>query len=417
MCSAKGRGGARGVHEHPALPDLDRAARRGPARRARSTRSRGSRARRAASRRGRTSRRGTGRRRSAWSWRRPSGSSSWPRCRQVLANARTPPGRARPAAEGEQHGDVPDGHRALGERRRARASSVVPPEARPGAGEEVPPLPRQHRLGGVRLRGQHRRTAEGQQRALQGPGVHGSRGVSPAREVVVVMRASGAARRAEARQTPVQTSVLTRRTVGSGRGPEEGRGASRGDPRRGRRRGGTQRLRAAPRHRRRRGARRAARRSSSTTSRRRTGCSPRPSSTRSRATSRGSTRRSRAAATPTDRVRRILRLYAPQGAAPGWTLQVDAWAEALRTPELRATARRLDQRWKAALAGVIAEGVAEGTFTLRRPSRRRVAPHGAARRHVGARHGLRVAEPRNGCAGGSARGCAPSWASTADDLR
>lgn len=65
----------------------------------------------------------------------------------------------------------------------------------------------------------------------------------------------------------------------------------------------------------------------------------------------------------TDKVRRILRLYAPQGAAPGWTLQVDAWAEALRTPDLRTTARRLDQRWKAALAEVLAEGVAEGTFT------------------------------------------------------
>jgi AcrR family transcriptional regulator len=70
----------------------------------------------------------------------------------------------------------------------------------------------------------------------------------------------------------------------------------------------------------------------------------------------------------TDRVRRILRLYAPQGAAPGWTLQVDAWAEALRTPELRATARRLDQRWKAALADVIAEGAAEGSFTCADPA-------------------------------------------------
>jgi AcrR family transcriptional regulator len=70
----------------------------------------------------------------------------------------------------------------------------------------------------------------------------------------------------------------------------------------------------------------------------------------------------------TDKVRRILRLYAPQGAAPGWTLQVDAWSEALRTPELRSTARKLDQRWKVALAEVIAQGVAEGTFACDDPA-------------------------------------------------
>ncbi len=68
-----------------------------------------------------------------------------------------------------------------------------------------------------------------------------------------------------------------------------------------------------------------------------------------------------------DKVRRILRLYAPQGAAPGWTLQIDAWAEALRTPELRTTARTLDQRWKQALTDVIAQGVTEGTFTCSDP--------------------------------------------------
>ena len=79
----------------------------------------------------------------------------------------------------------------------------------------------------------------------------------------------------------------------------------------------------------------------------------------------------------TDKVRRILRLYAPQGAAPGWTLQVDAWAEALRTPELRTTARQLDQRWKAALAEVIAEGRGRGHLHAA-PTRR--LPPGASRR-------------------------------------
>ncbi len=85
----------------------------------------------------------------------------------------------------------------------------------------------------------------------------------------------------------------------------------------------------------------------------------------------------------TDKVRRILRLYAPQGAAPGWTLQVDAWSEALRTPELKETARRLDQRWKAALAEVIAEGVEEGTFVC-------ADPVGAAARLTALLDGLSV---------------------------
>ncbi len=70
---------------------------------------------------------------------------------------------------------------------------------------------------------------------------------------------------------------------------------------------------------------------------------------------------------PVDQVRRILRLYAPQGAAPGWTLQVEAWAEALRSPELRSTARRLDIRWKSALSVVIAGGVSDGHFTCTDP--------------------------------------------------
>jgi AcrR family transcriptional regulator len=70
---------------------------------------------------------------------------------------------------------------------------------------------------------------------------------------------------------------------------------------------------------------------------------------------------------PVDKVRRILRLYAPQGAAPGWTLQVEAWAEALRSPELRTTARRLDSRWKSALTAVIVDGVSAGSFTCADP--------------------------------------------------
>jgi len=68
-----------------------------------------------------------------------------------------------------------------------------------------------------------------------------------------------------------------------------------------------------------------------------------------------------------ERLRRILALYAPQGAAPGWTLWVDAWAEALRTPELRAHCRTLDRRWTDALAATITAGVAAGTFVCADP--------------------------------------------------
>ena len=69
----------------------------------------------------------------------------------------------------------------------------------------------------------------------------------------------------------------------------------------------------------------------------------------------------------TERLRRILRLYAPQGAAPGWTLAIDAWAEALRDAELKTSARRLDRRWKAAFASIIEQGVAEGSFVCADP--------------------------------------------------
>jgi AcrR family transcriptional regulator len=68
------------------------------------------------------------------------------------------------------------------------------------------------------------------------------------------------------------------------------------------------------------------------------------------------------ARSPIDAVRRILALYSPQGAAPGWTIWVDAWAESLRSEQLREASRRLDVRWKDVLARAISNGVADGTF-------------------------------------------------------
>jgi AcrR family transcriptional regulator len=63
------------------------------------------------------------------------------------------------------------------------------------------------------------------------------------------------------------------------------------------------------------------------------------------------------------RLQRILSLYGP-GSGPGqaWPLWIDAWATALRVPELQAVSRRLDVHWKDIVAAVIAEGVEGGEF-------------------------------------------------------
>ncbi|MFF9605257.1 TetR/AcrR family transcriptional regulator [Streptomyces sp. NPDC014684] len=68
------------------------------------------------------------------------------------------------------------------------------------------------------------------------------------------------------------------------------------------------------------------------------------------------------------RLRAAVRWYAPTGQAKGWRLWIEGWAVSLREPALRAVARDLDQRWKAAIAEVIAEGVAGGEFTCPDPA-------------------------------------------------
>jgi AcrR family transcriptional regulator len=63
-------------------------------------------------------------------------------------------------------------------------------------------------------------------------------------------------------------------------------------------------------------------------------------------------------ADPLDRLRRVLRLYGPTGAATGWRLWIDAWALAQREPTLRRVLRRMDERWCAVLREVVDDGVA-----------------------------------------------------------
>jgi AcrR family transcriptional regulator len=88
--------------------------------------------------------------------------------------------------------------------------------------------------------------------------------------------------------------------------------------------------------------------------------------------------------TAMQRLRAVLKLYSPSGSTPpGWTLWVDAWAAALRSPELRAVSRKLDLRWKDAVAGVIEDGVRSGEFSC--PD-----PHGAAWRITALIDGLAI---------------------------
>ncbi|MFC9290999.1 TetR/AcrR family transcriptional regulator, partial [Streptomyces sp. NPDC057052] len=68
------------------------------------------------------------------------------------------------------------------------------------------------------------------------------------------------------------------------------------------------------------------------------------------------------------RLRSAVRWYAPTGPAKGWRLWIEGWAVSLREPALREVARDLDRRWKAALAEVIAEGVAAGEFRCPDPA-------------------------------------------------
>jgi AcrR family transcriptional regulator len=74
------------------------------------------------------------------------------------------------------------------------------------------------------------------------------------------------------------------------------------------------------------------------------------------------------AVTPLEKLRLILRLYAPTGGSKSWAMWIDCWAESLRVPELEKVARRLDLRWREALTSVISGGVADGTVKCDDPA-------------------------------------------------
>lgn len=83
------------------------------------------------------------------------------------------------------------------------------------------------------------------------------------------------------------------------------------------------------------------------------------------------------------RLRAAVRWYAPTGQAKGWRLWIEGWAAALREPALQEVTRDLDRQWKAAIAEVIAEGVAADEF-------RCADPMGAALRLTALLDGLAV---------------------------
>ncbi|MFI7407801.1 TetR/AcrR family transcriptional regulator [Streptomyces sp. NPDC049627] len=68
------------------------------------------------------------------------------------------------------------------------------------------------------------------------------------------------------------------------------------------------------------------------------------------------------------RLRAAVRWYAPTGQAKGWRLWIEGWAAALREPALQQVTRELDRQWKAALAEVIAQGVAADEFRCPDPT-------------------------------------------------
>ena len=77
----------------------------------------------------------------------------------------------------------------------------------------------------------------------------------------------------------------------------------------------------------------------------------------------------RANSAPLEKLRRVLRLYAPTTTnGKAWELWIDGWAESARVPELEKVTRRMDLRWREAIIEVITAGVGTGDFTCPDPT-------------------------------------------------
>jgi AcrR family transcriptional regulator len=71
--------------------------------------------------------------------------------------------------------------------------------------------------------------------------------------------------------------------------------------------------------------------------------------------------------TNVERLDRVISLYQPIEAEPGWMLWIDGWGEALRSEPLREISQELDLAWQQTLEGIICDGVAGGEFSCPDP--------------------------------------------------
>lgn len=83
------------------------------------------------------------------------------------------------------------------------------------------------------------------------------------------------------------------------------------------------------------------------------------------------------------RLRAVFHQYGLTGSGEGWRLWIESWSAALREPKLRSVVSDLTDRWRQAVATIIAEGVGSGEFTT-------ADVHGATRRLISLLDGLSV---------------------------
>jgi AcrR family transcriptional regulator len=68
-----------------------------------------------------------------------------------------------------------------------------------------------------------------------------------------------------------------------------------------------------------------------------------------------------------DRIRAVLRSYGPTGSAAGWRLWIDGWSLAQHEPVIASHFRRLDDRSRSTLRGLVDEGLADGSLSCSDP--------------------------------------------------
>jgi AcrR family transcriptional regulator len=75
----------------------------------------------------------------------------------------------------------------------------------------------------------------------------------------------------------------------------------------------------------------------------------------------------RSTGTPLERLRSLLRLCSPAFPTEGWRLWIDAWGEAMRSPELEEISRRIDTQGRLLLRAIIEAGTECGEFDCADP--------------------------------------------------